>query len=153
MAFKYVAWGNMVISSRGERDFLFFFQKREKSPNWICLTAGSVGHGRLLLVSSYSAVPGFIGPFTNTRRQTWAKTSCVEQMGFFGKTFSWLYCNRHDQSNTDQHFKARIQQDFWYLFSPGVLWGILLQSSRSYPTCLTGPGCNYISSFLSSWGL
>lgn len=62
-------------------------QNREKSPNWICLTAGSVGRGRLLLVSPYSAVPGFIRPFTNTRRQTWAKMSCVEQMGFSGTFF------------------------------------------------------------------
>ena len=58
--------------------------QREKSPNWICPSAGSVGRGRLRLVSPGSAAPGFIGPFTSTQRQTWAKTSCVEQMGFSG---------------------------------------------------------------------
>lgn len=60
---------------------------RQSSPNWICLTAGSVGRGRLLPVSPQSAVPDFIRPFTNTWRRTWAKTSCVEQMGFSGTYF------------------------------------------------------------------
>lgn len=51
------------------------------------LTGRSVGHGRLLLVHPYSAVPGFIRPFTHTQGQTWAKKSCEKQMGFLG-TFS-----------------------------------------------------------------
>lgn len=59
-------------------------KQREKSDG------RSVGRGRLLPVSPYSAVPGFIRPFTNTRRQTWAKTSCVEQIGFYAIFFLGL---------------------------------------------------------------
>lgn len=71
------------LHMRGSK-FTVLLQNQEKSPNWMCLTAGSVGHERLLLVSLYSAVPGFIRPLTNTQIQTWAKKSCKEQMGFSG---------------------------------------------------------------------
>lgn len=54
------------LCKRGKR-LPVFLQNREKSPNWMCLTARSVGRGRLLLVSPYSAVPGFIRPFTSTQ--------------------------------------------------------------------------------------
>lgn len=48
------------------------------------------GCGRLLLllVSPYSAVPGFIGPFTVTETNVGQKQSCGEQMGFSGTFFS-----------------------------------------------------------------
>lgn len=93
------------LRKRGKR-FPVLLQNREKSPNWVCLTAGSVGRGRLRLVSPYSAVPGFIRPLTNTRRRTWAKRPAWNRWDFL-EHFSWLCCHRHNQSNTDQLFKAR----------------------------------------------
>lgn len=82
-------------------------------------------------------MPGFIRPFTNARRQTWAKRPAWNRWDFL-EYFSWVCCHRHAQSNTDQLFKSKK-----YSFSPGVF-----QSSFSYPTSLAVAGCSYISSCL-----
>ncbi len=130
------------LRKRGKR-FPVLLQKREKSPNCICLTAGSVGRGRLLLVSPYSAVPGFIRPFTNTRRQTWAKTSCVEQMGYSGTFFLAPHTGMPNQ--TQINF---LKRGFRYSFSPGTLWGILLLSSLSYPHVWSAQAVTALTAFI-----
>lgn len=101
--------GNIIISARerekGGKRFPVLLRNREESPNWICLTAGSVGRGRLMPVSPCGAVPGFIRPFTSTQTNLGQRTSSVEQMGISGTFFCfcfWLCRCRHAQSNTDQ---------------------------------------------------
>lgn len=130
-----------------EKRFPVLIQNREKSPNWICLTAGSVGRGRLLLVSSYSAVPGFIRPFTITQRQTWAKTSCVEQMGFSGTFFLAQHTGmpNHTQIN---FLKQRFSRTSDTVSAQVCFGEYCLSLGLSYLSpCLVGPDCNYINSF------
>lgn len=118
-------------SQREGREFLSSETEREKSK--LDLTAGSEGRGAPLLVSPYSAVPGFIGPFTITPKQTWAKQPCVEQMGLSGTFFLAL----SPQTRPVEHRSALLKSELLIQ----VCSGEVCLSLASDILCLVGPGC------------
>ena len=142
-------WENIIICAWAGGDFLFISKTERKvltGPVW---RTGSVGRGSMLPVIPYGAVPGFIGPFTNTQRKkkNWAKKSCIEQTGFSG-TFSLALLL---QAWPIKHRSMFLKQGFNItsdtLSVPVCFWRILPQSSISCPTRQGEPGYGYINSF------
>lgn len=120
--------GNIIISARerrGGKRFPVLLRNREESPNWICLTAGSVGRGRLMPVSPCGAVPGFIRPFTSTQTNLGQRTSSVEQMGISGTFF---FCFVFGSVDAGMPNRTQINSSRGRLIGPGVLRGGVLAS-------------------------